>query len=262
MIDIQGLNSQDKLGLKIFTTIVGAVILLIIWFIIASVNKVSYDKLTLCPSDSKIGTHIVFIFDTTDLLSKFQYKFIKDDLYERIESASTYDRFTFYRVDAEMDGLSQSFFDMCKPTDGKDMNPIYENPEMAKRRFNKAFLTQVEATILDVSNDDVQNQSPIIESISDLVKLNSFEELSTSKNLVIYSDMLQHSRSESVYRGDKIGNMKGLDSKNEVSKVEILFLERSTNKNLQNQELVKGWISFFKNNFKSLDSLTFNKIRY
>ncbi len=253
------LSKQDVLGIKIFSGVLLFLLLLSVGMFILYTHRSVYDRTTLCPVEQSGHSHYIFIFDTTDSLSEFQADYIYKQVLKIIDRGKTGDRFTAYGIDANKGGLSSKEFDMCKPSDGEGMNPIYENPRLAERRFSEFFQVPFSLYLGKLKQVHPQSRSPLVEALSDLFQLDLFDPAATKRYVYFFSDLLQSSINGSVYHGEKIKKRLQCSHNEEVDSTMVHVLERaSTAKNLQTSELIGQWVSVLN---KCSREVVFNKVR-
>jgi hypothetical protein len=243
----EDLSDEDRNGLK-WAKILGVITLVIFVAIVTQYiwGGKGYDKTTLCEIDKPRPIHRVFLVDTTGSLSQFQQRFIQDDVLGLINASPTGSRFTVYLVEHEAGGMSVPTFDMCKPNSRDETNPLYENPVLAQKKFKGQFQDPLLELLAYLGNATGQAGSPLVESISDLFKLSTFDESSQTKAVHLYSDLLQNSDTSSVYKSQPLPSSTSCDANNSVEEFFVNLLVRKGNEHLQNDGLIKGWLSFLE----------------
>ena len=241
------LSEEDRKGL-IYGAILGCVALGIIVavFIGYMYGSKGYDKETLCEYDVIRPAHKVLLVDTTDELTVFHSKYIENDIRELVVGSSMGSRFTVYLIEQKSGGLSEPVFDMCKPNSGENMNIIYENPKIAKRKFEEKFQEPLVALLLNLADVEEQNTSPLVESVSDLFKLSAFDEQAGKRSIHLYSDLLQNTDRASVYRSQPLPDIASCESTSiDINKIYVHVLGRAGKaQGLQNEALIVDWATY------------------
>lgn len=257
------LSLEDKLGIKIFGIVIGIVFLLILFALVVSLNRVDYDRKSLCKVDDGYTTHRVLLIDTTDKLTSFQGDYLRNNVEWMINNAQVFDRFTIYMIDIEKGGLSDPIFDMCQPDDGKGMNPLYENPALAKRKFEERFRQRISDLVNSMSDRDALEESPILEAVSDLYKLNAFDELASNREIHLYSDLLQNTAQTSVYKSQSLPTSRACESPEESASIYVNVFEANERaRDRQTPELITQWVTYLGFCITGRNRLEIERIRY
>lgn len=263
MFEKHKLSDKDVLGIKIFSTLV---VLLIIFSGIISylyISKVEVNGKTLCKINEMYESQNILLIDTTDKLSEFQADFLSKSIRKLIEDSNVYDRFTIYSIDSNRRGLSKPLFDMCNPGDGSHMNPIYENPDLARRRYDKEFMSKLFEFIDQLKLTESQDTSPIFESISDMFSMWVVDKNAKKHSMYFYSDLLQNTDKISAYKGDKLPNSHaclGLATLDEIH-IKVLLRTGSAG-NLQTTKLRQQWAQYLYNCLSENGIIEFEDMRY
>ena len=240
------LKENTKSGVWIPLVIAASlVIAVIIGYYIMS-NHDEYDSTTLC-STTNDHDHTVILLDQTGGFSHSQARLINRLIDNTVESLPTGERLSFYELeDVKYKGLSDPMFDRCKPKQARDGNSVYEN----KKRIDKRYTNQFEKPLLDlrekVSFGQSLSESPLIESIYDLSALMKRGKKSQIREIILVSDLLQHTNSFSFYRHDHINRRYkgGHIPTPDLSgiKVTVLYIVRSGHESaLQNNNVIEWW---------------------
>ncbi len=253
-------KDKDSLGRKIFFSILVFFIALVVLIIYKQSTLKGYDKNTLCITGEAVEKHKIMIIDTTDSLSEYQINFLKSETTNKINNAKTNDRFTVYTIDSSIGGASKKLFDMCVPNTGADMNPIYENPKLAKRKFEKNFYNPILKLIANLKVSNIQNRSPITSAIGDIFQLKVFDPNANLKAVYLYSDLLENTKASSIYRGDMLPSMSVCEKQESIDVFTIsLFEGQGEALKLQSKSLINQWVSFLE---PCTEKLIFNRVRH
>lgn len=213
-------------------------------------TKGQIDEATLC-HDGGAKNVTIMLLDLTDPLGATQQARLQTILSDEIDRSSVDTMFALGVV-SEDAARWGSAFAKCKPATGEAANGLYENPALIAQRYSKEFLIPVEATLKEMMTATEENQSPIMEALQALVaETPDFTRVTGDKKLIIVSDMLQHSKTLSFYRGQDWeffaadGGPKRLARSLRGVDVEILRIPRAGSRAL-NDQLVDGfWARYF-----------------
>lgn len=160
---------------------------------ISAVMGEDYDSRTLCDRQNPPKAHAVVLIDATDVLSPPRVNVIHNAILALEKGLADHDRLSVMVVDA--DGQTgkavKQLFSMCKPPDGSHMNPVYQAPEKAARRYQKDFYQPLVAAIDLLHSFEDSNSSPILEALYELNNVPDNKIPVT--RLVLVSDLLQKS---------------------------------------------------------------------
>jgi len=164
---------------------------------------VETDSTTLCPTRQAPPALVAILLDVSDQLSEPQLIKIENEIDRLRDGLPRWGRVEVYVVARHGERLTEPVIQVCNPGTGADMNALYQNPDLAKKKWNafaQSFRDQVTALI---GMPDTAT-SLIFESIQSIA-LRTFDrsELDgVAKRLVVISDLLQNNPSVmSHYRG-------------------------------------------------------------
>ena len=165
--------------------------------------KVEIDKVTLCPIKKSPAEALVVLLDVSDQLSEPQLIKIDNEVERLRDSLPRWGRIEIYVVARGGERLTVPVIQRCNPGTGKDMSKIYQNPDLAKKRW-QAFAQELRDQIKVLMQLPDTGTSPIFESIQ-AVSLRTFDRPDMDgvpKRLVVVSDLMQNvPGSLSHYRG-------------------------------------------------------------
>lgn len=163
------------------------------------------DTATLCPAKTGPEAGIVILIDLTDPLSVTQHARLRGVLEHRVAEAEPHTFMAIAQVAAAAAGSGLAF-GLCKPLDGDKANKFYQNPRRIAERYDRGFRRPLDALIDGLTSSAGAPQSPIMESLqAALAETPSFLDASWPRDLIIVSDLLQHSEAFSFYRGHDWG---------------------------------------------------------
>lgn len=152
------------------------------------------DAMSLCPV-GKTTAETSFVIDATDPIVSNQLRSVMSVMRRFRDRAPVGQRLSVYLIDGnEAAGLSRPLFSKCKPKTGDGFDPLVENPRMLRRRYVDEFEKPFEALINRPEiYERTSSASPIIEALYELARQNVLATATGVKQLVVFSDLLQHS---------------------------------------------------------------------
>ena len=254
------LSEKDKLGAKIILFGAGIIIIMIILFLILKAGKVVTDNITLCPKEPP--SHFVILVDKSDPPNDSQLRQIKQRIGEVKDNLGFLDRLSIVTMGAS--GHANEIFSKCNPGRGEQANQFYENPTMVQNNFDKNFGSAFNNALEAAISEGKANASYIMESIQNIITNINFNSNISKRKLIIFSDMLQHSKKYSQYK--QISTYKRfletkygqslLTDMNDVEIVVYLIMRRDRRININS--LVEFWITYFEE--QGATPVTFSKL--
>lgn len=195
------LSQKDKQGIVlIFLVLLAGIIILVIKLNLDSAPKPGKDNCF-----NKIESNTVILLDYTDPIPQQT----KDEIAARTlklvkENVKLGERVSIFKISEVSNHSLKPVLSLCKPAE--DGNRATENIHALKKNFENNFLLPLKGILS--TDPESSNFSPIAEAITDI----SLSQYLTGRenNLVIFSDMIEHSNNFSLY--------KCTDSTNVVSK--------------------------------------------
>jgi hypothetical protein len=164
-------------------------------------SRPSIDEATLCPDTGPTGA-LVVLLDLTDPLTQQQGARLRTLLEDRIANLPQ-DTMISFGVVSNDEARRGTLYASCKPADGSEASQIYENPTLIAERFEEDFMRPLRAGLDEAMRAGVEDRSPIMESLQTLIaETPAFETSLGTHELIIVSDLLQHSETLSFYRGE------------------------------------------------------------
>lgn len=193
-------GERSKRGLSINSRIAGAatIALILIGIGVALSLKsqavaVPTDAATLCPTKRPPSEIDVILLDVSDRFSEPQRLQLQNHLARLRDSIPRFGLVEVYTVERLGRRVTEPVFHVCNPGTGADLNRIYQNPELARKKWN-GFATKLTADIDSQVSRPPSKTSPIFEAIQ-ATALRTFgdpEYDGLPKHLVIVSDLLQN----------------------------------------------------------------------
>jgi hypothetical protein len=209
---------------------------------------------TLCPAKRPPSEVDVLLLDVSDRFSEPQRLQMQNHLARFRDSIPRFGLVEVYTVDRLSRRVTEPVVHMCNPGTGEDLNRIYQNPELAQRKW-KGFAGKLNADIDRQISSPAMKTSPIFEAIQ-ATALRTFgkpEYDGLPKRLVIVSDLMQNvpgglsmydgvpsfkSFRESAYFSRVRSDLNGVD-------VLLYYLARPTVKQ-QNRNHLQFWRDYFE----------------
>lgn len=176
-----------------------------IWLYIKSVQlHVATDPETLCPTDRPVTGLTVVLLDASDRFSEPQLLEVKNALVRIRDQVPKFGLIEVYSLSPDGSRLVRPVLHLCQPGTGADLNRLYQNPQLARRRWESAFKERLDRELDALLHSPEAAQSPIYEAIQSTA-LRSFGNPAydqVPKRLIVISDLLQNVRGkQSHYRG-------------------------------------------------------------
>lgn len=203
-------GEQSRRGLSIKTRIAGAAAIAVILIGIgvalslkSQAVAVPTDAATLCPTKRPPSEVAVILLDVSDRFSEPQRLQMQNKLARLRDSIPRFGLIEVYTVDRLGRRVTEPVLHVCNPGTGSDLNRIYQNPELAKKKWD-GFASKLTADVDRQISASASKTSPIFEAIQ-ATALRTFgkpEYDGLPKRLVIVSDLLQHVPGQlSMYQG-------------------------------------------------------------
>ena len=210
-----------------FKTIFGVLMILVAFGVLGAIGfysfKLSRDPgLTedLCPADGP-RAHLAILVDTTDPLTLTHLQRTRQILDAKIGAARVGTRVSFSTVNPDSGVRQSAFFSICKPPSEEDASPLVENPRLVQEQYEVAFKRPVEETLGRLLTIPEAPSSPIMEGLQEFAsRIPEFTTTDRPRELVVMSDLMQHSASFSFYRG---GTWKSFSDSNGPERFGLAF---------------------------------------
>lgn len=233
----KGTKSTSLGVILIITTVIGFGVIFYFWH--SESKRPGINQITLCPDNGPIG-HLAILIDTTDPLSMTQLQAARQKVDKMIHDAPVGSRVSFSTVSPNNIVRQSSFFSICKPPTGDNASILTQNPKMIEEKYEEDFLSPISDTLNSLLTLESADSSPIMEDLQEFVtQIPDFITTINSKEIVIMSDLIQHSSDFSFYRNLSWESFNLSGSVNQLSrnlggvKVTILRIPRdSVNKNI------------------------------
>jgi len=246
-------KSQDTFGYILVALFITVILAAGFGYFYVIDTKILTDKTTLCPLSGPHAVTVVVI-DRTDTLKVLQKERLRKILQEIKGATSKHELIEVYTVGPIIDELRRPVIAICNPGDPQEVNSLYSNPSQARRKWNEDFSKRLDGIVESLLLPMESETSPIMESIQS-ISVSSFSDPNMKtipRKLIIASDMLQHSPSNSHYSGvPKFSKFKKnpvyarlIGDLNDVN-VRLIYIRRSTKNSIQGKNHIIFWERYF-----------------
>lgn len=205
-----------------------------------------------CPVEIPISHITVLIVDVTDTLNIAQKKDVDNLVDKLVSKIPRYGAFTIYTVNPDDDQQATQVFFRCNPGRGDEIDPMTGNPKKVEKLWLEGFRAPLSEALSKNLNSGTANFSPIMESIQ-WVAIQEFEDSDRrgiSKQLVVISDFLQHTRDYSHYRTKP--DFSVFENSNyfrrvrtDLTKIDVVLSFVRRNSNNSSESLKQFWKMYF-----------------
>lgn len=197
----RGKNTAGKNVFGIFLIGVGLIAFsALLGYAFIESQKPGYDPESLCPENGVNG-HLAILVDTTDPISMAQLQAARQLILKKIENANPGTRVSFSTVSPDREVRSSAFYTMCKPQSEEDANFWTQNTKLIQEQYDGKFISPVKQSLNDLLMAEGASSSPIMESLQELVtSIPGFLTDDAPKELIMFSDLIQHTGAHSFYR--------------------------------------------------------------
>ena len=191
-------GESARIGIRARIAAVGVLLALLLatgigFFVKGESGLVPTDATTLCPTQRSPSEIVVILLDVSDQFSEPQRLQIQHYLARIRDSVPRFGLVEVYTVDRLGRRVTEHVTHLCNPGAGDDLSQIYQNPELARKKW-QGFATQLTDDIDRQISAPRMNTSPIFEAIQ-ATALRTFgkpEYDGLPKHLVIVSDLMQN----------------------------------------------------------------------
>jgi len=191
-------GESTRFGLKARIAAVGLLLVFLLgagfaFFIKGESRLVPTDSATLCPTRRPPSEIVVILLDVSDQFSEPQRLQIQHHLARIRDSIPRFGLVEVYTVDRLGRRVTEHETHLCNPGAGDDLSQIYQNPELARKKW-RGFATKLTGDIDRLISAPRMSTSPIFEAIQ-ATSLRTFgkpEYDGLPKRLVIVSDLMQN----------------------------------------------------------------------
>lgn len=200
------------------------------WALWRATDGPAIDEASLCPETGPAG-QLAILLDTTDPVAPAQLRTARAQVERLVTEAPDFTRVSFATVSPEQGVREESFRSLCKPP--SDASALTGNPRLVAERYDETFLDPVTAHLDALLAIPTAESSPIVEALAEfLAAIPGFRTGEGPREVVLVSDLVQHSDVLSFYRGGDwasfaaAGNVERLSGALDGAEVRILRLPR------------------------------------
>ncbi|NOQ64296.1 MAG: hypothetical protein GQ582_07275 [Methyloprofundus sp.] len=217
-------------------------------------TKLAYDPDTLCPIGVQSPKYVALVFDKSDAYNKVQQQFLQRFFSQFKANLVAGTRISIYVIDNQKDKPIAPDFVVCAPRTGVDANALYENPKRIQQRWLEQFAQPLDQAIKGFMRAGQANFSPIME-IFQPIALTAFPVINSQadKQIILISDMLQHTPEWSHYRGgmdfsqlEKSSYYQRISTDLQNAEVNILYVRREGKEKIQTKRHAFFWADFIQ----------------
>ena len=257
-------HAPDRSGRSLLA--IGAVVVVLVGlvgvaigaYVLSQRSYVATNAETLCPIDEPPAEVVAVILDMSDRLTEVQLLSVRNHLNRLMYTELP--RFTYveaYAVQDRAGVVAEPVIGLCNPGKGDDLNRIYQNPELARKRWEQDFAAMLSAKLDELLAAPDSASSPIFEAVQ-AVAVRSFnkpEYDDVPKRLIVVSDLLQNVPAKgagaSHYRGvPDFDDFKASPYFSQVRadlnavRVHLYYMNRSDHR-IQGVEHIRFWDDYF-----------------
>ena len=156
----------------------------------------------LCPAEGPIE-YLAILIDTTDPVTTTQLQLARQFIDNEIEQVPVGARLSFSTVSPNPNVRQSVFLSICKPPSRNEVSRLTENPRIVQEKYEKKFRNPVDEALNNLLAVPEAQSSPIMESLQEFASsIPDFAITDRPRNLILMSDLIQHSEALSFYRGE------------------------------------------------------------
>jgi len=159
------------------------------------------DQETNCPASGPTGIHVI-LFDRSDPITDSQAQRIKQTI-EKLKNEAPFGlRFDIYTFEGDSTHVLDPKLRICALGKPENANPLIENPEIIRRRYETRFAAVIDQTVSELLRASTQKTSPIIESIraASITSFGPIERGQIPLHITMISDMIQNTALYSQFK--------------------------------------------------------------
>jgi len=250
----QASRNKNLIGMFLIVSVVAVFIALAFFRYQVQQKQVLVDPETLCPIATPSPKYVALVFDKSDAYNSIQQHFLKRFFSEFKTNLLAGTQISVYVIDGQFKDHVSADFVVCAPRTGQDANAFYENPKLIRLRWQQRFEQPLDKVIDGYMQAGKAGSSPIMEALQ-VVSLSAFPVASRSvdKQIILVSDMLQHTPEWSHYRGQmdfstlqKTNYYQRINTDLQNAEVSILYVRREGMEKLQNKRHAFFWADYIE----------------
>lgn len=261
-------SSKDKLGIAIIAGVVGLVGVAAA-FVYPTLTESSLDEIG-CPTDRTVS-HTLVLIDRTDVFTENQIILLRNLLNQfkqNLKLLQVREKLSIYVLDDKKPIKPIPSFSACRPESRKDVNELIANPDFAQEEFDRKFGMPLNDLLTGLTQGGKADQTHLMEMLREISLLDDFQQSVSKRRLIIFSDMLHHTKDFSMYSAGK--RTRSFDEETENNplyfddlvrprfdpgvSVALYILRRDTQKRAPPWSVVREfWYEYFTKNGFTLD---------
>jgi hypothetical protein len=227
-------------------------------YVLSERSYVATSAETLCPVDEPPAEVVAVLLDMSDRLTEVQLLSVRNHLNRLMYTElPRFAHVEAYAVQERAGVVAAPVIGLCNPGKGDDLNRVYQNPELARKRWEQDFAAVLSSKLDELLAAPDSASSPIFEAIQ-AVAVRSFnkpEYDGVPKRLIVVSDLLQNVPAKgagaSHYRG--VPDFEAFKASPYFSqvradlnavRVHLYYMNRS-DQTVQGAEHIRFWESYF-----------------
>jgi len=247
-------RNKNLMGAFLIFCVVTIFILLAFFRYQLQENYVLVDPKTLCPTASLSPKYVALVFDKSDAYNPVQKRFLKRFFNQFKDQLQPGTHISVYLIGGPIKDNVSADFVVCAPRTGKDANAFYENPRLIRQRWQQQFEQPLDKVIDGFMQASLSDSSPIMEALQ-VVSLSAFpvDNRQVEKQIILVSDMLQHTPEWSHYRGQmkfsilqKSKYYQKINTDLQNAEVNILYVRREGMEKIQNKRHAFFWADYIE----------------
>jgi len=166
-------------------------------------SRPQLDQETNCPASGPTGIHVI-LFDRSDPITDSQAQRIRQTI-EKFKNEAPFGlRFDLYTFEGDISHVLDPKLRICALGKAENANPLIENPEIIRRRYETRFTAVMDQTISGLLRASTQSTSPIIESIraASITSFGPVERGQIPLRITMISDMIQNTALYSQFKNE------------------------------------------------------------
>lgn len=215
--------------------------------------------------------HLLMLYlDVTDLPREIDARKVRAELERRIAGLKANDRVVAVVLDPQPAGaVSYKALDICRPDDGSNAKGWVDNKAMLTEAFRTRFEQPVRKFVAEFAlakSGSTSPSSPLVEGLARFVDDPNAK--AKSRELVIVSDLIEHSDLANFYRGAPqfaaiekkgLGSVRRLKEALADTDVTVLLVREQEAQRYQTPELKAFWVDLFAHAGVSGDRLVIHR---
>jgi len=247
-------RQKNLIGFFVIVCVLGLISVLAFFRYQLQQNQVLLDPESLCPINKPSPKYVALIFDKSDVYNTVQQRFLKRFFTEFKSQLLAATKISIYVIDEANNKDISPYLVVCAPRTGEDANALYENPRLIRQRWQQQFEQPLDQVIEGFMQAGQSEFSPIMETLQ-VVSLSAFPVLepTADKQIIIISDMLQHTPEWSHYRGQmdfsllqKTSYYQRINTDLQNAEVKILHVRREGMEKIQNKRHAFFWADYIQ----------------